>query len=159
MNRTMLLRLSALALFASLGACSTTAVRGNITDPDAVAKIKVGQSRMEDVSGLLGTPSQVGTFDDKVWYYIGQRTERIAFLAPEVTERRVVVVVFDDKGLVTAVKTNDDPNSGTDVETVDRKTPTAGRELTFMEQLLGNVGRFSTKKNATGVTRGTGGDM
>lgn len=153
MNRTMLFRLSALALFASLGACSTTAVRGNITDPEVVAQIKVGRSRMEDVSGLLGTPSQVGTFDDKVWYYIGQKTERIAFLAPEVTERRIVVVMFDDKGLVTAVRTSDDPNAGSDVETVERKTPTSGRELTFMEQLLGNVGRFSSKKNSTGVTR------
>jgi len=153
MNRTILSRLSALALFASLGACSTTAIRGNITDPDAVAQIKVGQTRAEDVSGLLGTPSQVGTFDDKVWYYIGQKTERFAFLAPEVTERRIVVVVFDDKGVVTAVRTSDDPNIGTDVETVDRKTPTTGRELTFMEQLLGNVGRFSSKKSTTGMTR------
>ena len=36
-----------------------------------------------------------------------------------------------------------DENAGTQVELVERTTPTAGRDLNFIEQMLGNVGRFS----------------
>ena len=35
-----------------------------------------------------------------------------------------------------------DKNSGRAFQVVDRKTPTRGKELTILEQLLGNVGRF-----------------
>lgn len=161
MNRTTTFRLSILlALGLSVGACSsisTVATRGNVADSDRVAEIKVGQSRMEDVSGLLGTPSQVGTFDQTVWYYIGQKTEKTAFLEPEVIDRRIVIVRFDPKGVVTNVKTFNGTDAGEAIDYVDRSTPTSGRELTFLEQLLGNVGRFATtKKGATGVMRNPG---
>ena len=39
---------------------------------------------------------------------------------------------------------------------VDRKTPTSGKELTVMDQLLGNVGRFSTPKQGVPGTVGRG---
>jgi outer membrane protein assembly factor BamE (lipoprotein component of BamABCDE complex) len=158
MNRTIVSRLSVLLALGFAAACSpVVATRGNIVDTDRVAQIKVGQSRMEDVSGLLGSPSQVGTFDDTVWYYIGQRTERTAFLEPEVVDRRVVVVHFDSKGVVSDVKAVDGMDTAQEVEIVDRSTPTRGREMTFFEQLLGNVGRFSTKQSGgTNVLRTPG---
>ncbi|WP_448203468.1 outer membrane protein assembly factor BamE [Azospirillum sp. sgz302134] len=140
---------SALCAIAFLGlavsACSPTmATRGNLTDADRLAEIKAGQTRREDVAGILGTPTSVGTFDPNVWYYIGQKTEKVAFFRPEVVERRVVIVHFDDAGVVSDVKQLDESN-GQDIEIVDRTTPTAGRELGFLEQMLGNVGRFSAK--------------
>jgi outer membrane protein assembly factor BamE (lipoprotein component of BamABCDE complex) len=61
-----------------------------------------------------------------------------------VLERRVVVVQFDDGGVVRDLKTLD-RSQGRDVEIVDRATPTHGREMSFLEQMIGNVGRFSAK--------------
>jgi outer membrane protein assembly factor BamE (lipoprotein component of BamABCDE complex) len=61
-----------------------------------------------------------------------------------VVERRVLIVRFDQAGVVREIKKLDETN-GQDVEMVDRSTPTAGREMTFFEQMLGNVGRFSAK--------------
>lgn len=140
---------SALCAFAFLGlavsACSpSVATRGNLTDPDRLAEIKAGETRRDDVAGILGTPTSVGTFDPNVWYYIGQKTEKIAFFQPSVLERRVVIVHFDDAGVVSEVKQLDESNAQ-DIEVVDRTTPTAGREMGFLEQMLGNVGRFSAK--------------
>jgi len=140
---------SALCAFAFLGlavsACSpSVATRGNLTDPDRLAEIKAGQTRRDDVAGILGTPTSVGTFDPNVWYYIGQKTEKIAFFQPTVLERRVVIVHFDDAGVVSEIKQLDESNAQ-DIEMVDRTTPTAGREMGFLEQMLGNVGRFSAK--------------
>lgn len=129
---------------AASGCTPITAQRGNLTDPERVAELQPGQSRRDDVAAVLGTPTSVGTFDPNVWYYIGQKTEKTAFFQPEVVERRVLIVRFDQAGVVREIKKLDETN-GQDVEMVDRSTPTAGREMTFLEQMLGNVGRFSAK--------------
>lgn len=126
-------------------ACApTVATRGNMTDPEAVAAIKTGSTTRAEVAGLLGTPTSMGTFDSKVWYYIGQTTEKTAFFKPDVKERRVVVVHFDDAGVVSDLKTLD-ASQGQDIEMVERTTPTHGRELGFLEQMIGNFGRFAAK--------------
>lgn len=146
MTRSTLPKLLALALVGiGASACSpAVATRGNIVDPDRLAEIQAGSSRREDVAVVLGTPTVVGTFDPNMWYYIGQKTEKTAFFQPEVVERRVVVVQFDDQGVVKSLNTLDKA-AGQDIDIVDRATPTHGRELTFLEQMLGNVGRFSAK--------------
>ena len=126
-------------------ACApTVATRGNMTDPEAVASIKTGTTTRAEVAGLLGTPTSMGTFDSNVWYYIGQTTEKTAFFMPDVKERRVVVVHFNDAGVVSDLKTLDASN-GQDIEMVERTTPTHGREMGFLEQMIGNFGRFGAK--------------
>jgi|TARA_R110002072_G_scaffold49863_19_gene135046 outer membrane protein assembly factor BamE (lipoprotein component of BamABCDE complex) len=136
---------SGLLLVALLGlsACEYQVnVRGNMLDPDDVAEVLPGVSNRGDVSELLGSPSTVSTFEDQTWYYIGQRTEQLAFLAPETTDRSVLVVKFDDAGLVetTRLYTVED---GKVITPNTRKTPTQGNELTIIQQLIGNLGRFT----------------
>jgi len=132
------------ALVLALAGCSPVVrTHGNRVDPERLAQVQVGVSRQSDVAALLGTPSAEGTFNPNEWYYISQRTEQTAFLAPDVTERQVVRVTFDPAtGTVMAVD-NIDPKTAMDVSPVGRTTPTAGHNLTFMEQVVGNVGRFS----------------
>src|SRR5690606_34120896 len=109
---------------------------GDITD------IRPGAQTKEGVLQALGTPSSRAPFDDNVWYYIGERNQQVAFFDPELIDRQVLVVRFDDTGFVesTEVLTKEDGNQ---VALVNRETPTAGHELTFLEQLLGNIGRFN----------------
>lgn len=124
-----------------LSACApTVANRGNLLDPDKLAEIKVGSSTREDVANKLGSPTQVGTFDENVWYYFGRHTEQYSFFDPEVIEQRAVEVRFDDSGVVTALN-NLNSADAEDVVPVDRRTPTYGHETTFVEQLIGNAGR------------------
>lgn len=144
-RRTLATPTALLLLGLAVTACSpVVATRGNMVEPERVKEIVQGTSRAEDVAAILGTPTHVGTFDNTRWYYIGQKTEKTAFFQPEVIERRILVVQFDPQGVVQEVKQMD-AAAGQEVEIVDRTTPTSGRELTFMEQLLGNVGRFGSK--------------
>lgn len=115
---------------------------GVMTRDSDLRRLEPGQSRKEDVAALLGGPSVVGTFDDNRWYYVGQRTERFAFLDPEVTEHKVVVVEFQDDGYLRRVRTLNE-NDRRDINPVDRETPTAGEEMTFLQQLFGNLGKFN----------------
>ncbi len=133
---------AAVALGAVVAGCSPTMEQhGNLLEDRRLEQIQVGQSTSQDVLEALGTPSSVATFDPRLWYYIGQRTEQVSFFAPEVVERRVVAVRFNDGGVVEEVRQLG-ADDAQDVEIVDRATPTLGRQMTVLEQLVGNIGRF-----------------
>lgn len=128
-----------------LGACEQTVnVRGNMPLDEDLARLSPGVHTRNDVARLLGSPSTVSAFQDSKWYYIGQKTTEFAFFAPEVLERKVVVVSFDESGTLAETEMFDLAD-GKDIDPVDRETPTEGRELTFFQQIFGNIGRFSGK--------------
>lgn len=133
----------------ALCACEPTyANRGNILDADKLAEIKVGLSTREDVATKLGTPTEVSTFDDKTWYYVGRQTRQYSFLDPEVIKQQAIEVHFDDKGTVTALKKLD-LSGARDVETAAGATPTYGRNDTLLRQLLGDVAHPSVAGQRT----------
>src|SRR3546814_15351443 len=68
------------------------------------AQIQPGVSTRDDVAVILGTPTTVSTFEDNIWYYIGQRTEKSAFWNPAIVDRRVLEVTFDDQGVVRTIQ-------------------------------------------------------
>lgn len=139
----------ALALAACTGRVDT---RGNMADPEAVSQITPGESTRGTVEDLLGSPTSLATFNDQTWYYIGRKTEKVAFFRPEVLEQQVVAIHFDAGGVVDDVKIYG-PEDAREVELVDRTTPTAGKELTLLQQLFGNLGRFNNEDGATGPAR------
>jgi len=123
------------------------ATHGNLPDPERLAEVVPGQITKGEVAEILGSPSSIAAFDEETWYYISERKETTAFLAPDVTDRKVVIIRFDDKGVVSAVDFLG-LEDGRKVELVERATPTAGNEMTILEQLLGNMGRFNKDPNA-----------
>jgi outer membrane protein assembly factor BamE (lipoprotein component of BamABCDE complex) len=135
--------LASVALALLMAACAgNVQVHGNMPDPELVAEIQPGDFGRREVAGLLGSPSTVSTFEDNKWYYVGQRISKFAFFKPKVLERNILVVSFDGNGLVEDTRTFTLAD-GRDIDPVDRVTPTEGRDLTIMQQLLGNIGRFS----------------
>jgi outer membrane protein assembly factor BamE (lipoprotein component of BamABCDE complex) len=139
-----------LMLGLTLASCTPTiSKRGNAIEEEQLQQITVGESSREDVAKVLGTPTQMATFDDKTWYYIGQRTEQEAFYDPELKEQKIVTVEFTPEGKVASVNQtgselakNIDPSSD--------KTPTYGKELSIVQQLLGNLGRPTVPKGKEG---------
>lgn len=128
-----------------VGCTPIIANRGNMLEEDRIAQVKPGTSSKNDVFEALGSPSIVSTFDDNTWYYVGQRTEREAFFVPQVTDRKIIAVQFDDTDHVKAVD-RVGLDQAVEVQPLEETTPAVGREITFMEQLLGNIGRPSSKK-------------
>ena len=143
-NRLPLVVVSMLALAACTANVST---HGHAVDSDQLAQIKPGVTSREEVSRLLGSPSTVGTFDQERWFYVSQRNEVMSFYKADITKQDVVAIDFDGNGVVSDVHTHGlelaqaiqpDPN----------KTRTLGNELTFVQQVLGNIGRFNTTPSA-----------
>lgn len=117
------------------------AIRGNLPRDEQLAKIQIGTQSRDEVAEILGTPSTLGTFDDKVWYYISRKTEKFAFFEEKVVDQKIVAIYFNEKNTVEAIQLYDE-NDLRKVEMVERTTPTAGKDLSVLDQLIGNLGRF-----------------
>ena len=94
-----------------------------------------------DVTRHLGSPTAIAPFDKNIWYYIGQETARKGILDPKITSERVVEVRFSQEGTVSRVDDIDTQREDFPIETA--RTPTHGNHLTFLQQMLGNLGRFN----------------
>jgi outer membrane protein assembly factor BamE (lipoprotein component of BamABCDE complex) len=140
--------LAALFLAGAVTGCSGVSdTRGNFPLAEVVDQIKPDQHTRREILSMLGSPSTRATFEkQEVWYYIGEKTETLAFFTPKVLERKILVIQFDKKGVVKDIRKLDASN-GKHISLVERITPTKGKELTVLQQILGNVGRFGKPKN------------
>ncbi len=128
---------------AQIAACTPRVqTHGNLLTQNKIAEVSPQTSLRADVERIWGPPSAVAPFDDKTWYYIGEVTSQSGIFAPEVQQRQVVQVSFDDTDAVTLVATLD-PKRAQEIDYVARRTPTAGREFTAFQQFVGNLGRFN----------------
>ena len=142
MNK-IVVRLAVMACLAPLAvACAPVVGKHGFQVIDVNPKdIVAGTDTKSTVLAQLGSPSAVSTFEDNVWYYISQTTERYTYNRPQVSQRNITAITFnegDDK--VTEVR-NLGLEDGQQIAMEQRETPTRGRQLTVLEQLLGNVGR------------------
>ncbi|WP_210011369.1 outer membrane protein assembly factor BamE [Neorhizobium galegae] len=112
-----------------------TMYNGYVVDQKSLELIPVGSSR-EQVLLTMGTPSTTATFDTEVFYYISQkRTRAVAFMKPKIVDQTVLAIYFDKDGVV-ARRANYTMQDGKVFDTISRTTPTGGRDLTFLQQLL-----------------------
>jgi outer membrane protein assembly factor BamE (lipoprotein component of BamABCDE complex) len=129
----------------SLGACAPiTSYSGfQAIDADPAKDVKVGGDTKSTVRGKLGSPSATSTFDPNIWFYMNQVKERVAFERPKVVARKVTAIAFDkDSEQVVAVN-NYTLKDGRVIAFNEHETPTLGRQLSILEQVLGTVGRGS----------------
>jgi outer membrane protein assembly factor BamE (lipoprotein component of BamABCDE complex) len=134
-------------------------LRGNRVDPESMKELTIGTSTKADVSAIIGSPTAHDTFDDNTWLYITEVTQqRIGRTLGEINQD-VVVLNFDDKGVLKSIDKLD-KDAGLPVTMVARTTASPGTEASFLQQLLGNIGRFnptgagSTTGSTSGLTAG-----
>jgi outer membrane protein assembly factor BamE (lipoprotein component of BamABCDE complex) len=125
--------------------------RGNKVDEAQLKELVPGTSTKADVTALIGSPTEKAMFDENTWLYITEVTRTRIGRTLGVLDQGVVVLNFDDKGVLTAKKTVTEDDA-VPVAVATRTTPSPGTEASFMQQLLGNIGKF----NPTG-TSGFGG--
>ncbi|MGK0267001.1 MAG: outer membrane protein assembly factor BamE (lipoprotein component of BamABCDE complex) [Maricaulis sp.] len=96
----------------------------------------------DTVMQRLGNPSTRGTFDENTWFYISATRESLAYLRPVTRDRRIVAIRFNEETGIVSDVVEYTLADGRMVDYVSRETPTRGRELSLLEQLLGNIGRL-----------------
>jgi outer membrane protein assembly factor BamE (lipoprotein component of BamABCDE complex) len=131
-------------------------LRGNRVDPESMKELTPGTSTKADVSAIIGSPTARDTFDDNTWLYISEVTQqRIGRTLGEL-QQNVVVLNFDDRGVLKSVNTLNEDDS-LPVTMIARTTASPGTEASFMQQLLGNIGRFNPTGASSANTGGSAG--
>lgn len=132
---------------------STT--RGNPVDGDALKQLVPGTTTTADATALLGSPTTHETFNDNAWVYISQITRPRVGRLPGVLEQRVVVLNFDQGGVLRKVNIYDKADAK-NVTMAPGSTPTPGASASVLQQLFGNIGRFNGGGGTTGGDTGGG---
>jgi outer membrane protein assembly factor BamE (lipoprotein component of BamABCDE complex) len=140
--------LAASAALLLLSACAEqVSTHGQILRTATVEDVKPGVATKRDVRAILGSPTSVAPFDTSVWYYISQVKVQEAFFKAETAQQQVLIMHFDGADVVDSIGVRGEEDSE-EILLVSRETPTAGHKLTFLEQLIGNVGRFTKEEGA-----------
>ena len=145
-----------LAFALASGACTPiTSYQGfQITDVRP-GDVKVGEDTRSSVLTKLGSPTATSTFDKNTWFYISQLRSQTSFYVPKTVSRNVVAIAFDpDTEQVKSVNTYTLAD-GRVIAYNSHETPTRGREMTALEQLIGSIGAGAVLPNDQNVTPGS----
>lgn len=143
--------LSIYLVSASLLACAPVVDnKGYVFNDKNLAQISKGSTNKEMVRTIMGGPSAVASVDAKIFYYISSRFETYTYRAPKEVDRRIVAIHFDESDVVNDIKAYG-LQDGNIVDFMKRETVTRGKKLTFLDQLFGNIGRFSSSPDGGGV--------
>jgi outer membrane protein assembly factor BamE (lipoprotein component of BamABCDE complex) len=134
-----LVGLAALSLLGAAACTPVNSYQGFQAIDHSPSEIKVGEDTRATVQSKLGSPTAVSTFDKNTWFYLAQTSESVGFYRPRVTRRDVTAIVFskgDDK--VSDIRSYT-LRDGRVIAYNTHETPTRGREMTVLEQLLGSI--------------------
>jgi outer membrane protein assembly factor BamE (lipoprotein component of BamABCDE complex) len=82
----------------------------------------------------------VSTFDPNVWFYVNQVNDTFGFYRPHIRNRMIVAISFDKASQkVSAVNTFSEKD-GHVIAYNSRETPTRGKQMSVLEQILGTIG-------------------
>ena len=141
--------MGALALPFTLAGCnsmSQTITHGYQLDEDSLSMVPEGSSR-EQVLLTLGTPSTTNTLsNEETFYYISQKKRRaVAFAQGRIVDQRVLAVYMGQNGTVKRIA-NYGLKDGRVFDFKRRVTPTGGKDITFLAQILNAAGTGTNGK-------------
>jgi outer membrane protein assembly factor BamE (lipoprotein component of BamABCDE complex) len=147
-------KMSLTVIALGLASCSPKVEnRGYVKQANWKDTVKVGQTTKQEVLDQLGSPSAKSSFGPETWYYVSSRKESVAFLKPEVVEQETADISFDGAGVVSSINIYNKDNAR-EIDLVKRTTPTEGHSMSFIDQALGNLGRFNKPGNSDSVVPG-----
>ena len=139
----------------ALSACASIKDhRGYLVDGPLLDSVQPGIDNQQSVERMLGRPSFISQFGRKDWYYISTNTRQAAFTRPKPHEQLLVKITFDDKGNVVEVQRSG-MEKVANISPDGDKTPTLGREHTFLEDLFGNIGQVGAAGGGPGGPNGS----
>ncbi|MBL0318191.1 MAG: outer membrane protein assembly factor BamE [Alphaproteobacteria bacterium] len=126
------------------GCLTTTTNRGYTLDEEALKQLSIGTTTKEEVLKTMGSPSTYNDYGDETWYYVSKEQQSVAFLKPKITKESVIAIHFNNDGTLTDVKHYSEKDMK-DIVAVQEHTPTYGKDLSIIQQFLGNIGRYNSR--------------
>lgn len=122
-----------------LAACAPQINRhGHVFTEVDLEQVQPGMSK-DQVKLSLGTPDTTSTIGGDAYYYIQSTSETRPMGKPKIVDRKIVAVYFDQSEQV-AQLANYGLKDGHVFDFLSKTTPSRGKEVTFLEQMFGNIG-------------------
>jgi outer membrane protein assembly factor BamE (lipoprotein component of BamABCDE complex) len=109
-----------------------------------LSAIVVGVATRSSVAGAIGVPSTSGLTTSDAIYYVSSKWRHYGAAAPKTVERQIVAIQFDSVGVVTNVSRYG-LDDGKVVVLSRRITEGGSGEISFIRQMMGNVGRMEAE--------------
>ena len=124
----------------SLSACQTTIETSGVflSDQDA-QNVRIGMT-LDELWALVGPPSYTSAIDADLIAYVGTRFEVRLLRKPKPVDRRILALDVSGGRVQSIVQF--DLQDGRQIFPDSNRTPTSGRTISVVEELLGNIGRF-----------------
>jgi outer membrane protein assembly factor BamE (lipoprotein component of BamABCDE complex) len=130
---------------------------GHVFKDVDMQQIQPGMSK-EQVQQAWGSPDTTSTIGGDAFYYISTTQKSYAFFKPWEIDRQVVAVYFDPKQSVQQVA-HYGLQDGIVVNYAKAETPARGKDMSVVEQILGNVSQrklFKDQRQGAGGVPGPG---
>lgn len=128
-----------LALIA-LGACTSQyRQHGYVPPEEELQQIIPGIDTRASVEDVIGVPTSAGVLRDSGYYYIETHIRHFAWKRPEVIDREVLAITFDEAGVVENLVTYG-LEDGKVVPLTRRVTKAGDGDIGFIRKLFGNIG-------------------
>lgn len=114
---------------------------GYVPSEDELSVIVVGVDSRATVDEVIGAPSAGGLLEGGDYYYVRSRVKHFGMMRPQVTERQVLAVSFDERDVVRNIE-RFDLSDGRVVPLTRRVTSSSVANKGFLRQLMGNIGNF-----------------
>jgi outer membrane protein assembly factor BamE (lipoprotein component of BamABCDE complex) len=113
--------------------------QGHQFQDEDLNQVREGMSK-EQVTLALGTPDTQSAAGGGAYYYISTTAvQPMAFLTPEVTDRRVVAIYFTNKDKVEKIA-NYGLKDGVVFDFIKRETPVYTRDQGMLKEIFRNIG-------------------
>ncbi len=124
------------------GACTATYKNHGYVPSEAdLAELVVGVDSRATVDDVIGAPSASGVLSGGDYYYIRSRFRTFGMFKPEVIERQVLAISFDQGDTIQNIE-RFSLADGNIVPLTRRVTDSSVVNNGFLRQLLGNIGNI-----------------
>lgn len=140
------------AVFLLVSGCAATFENhGYVPSDTDLGAVVVGVDTRDTVATSIGTPTATGVLKDSGYYYVRSRWKSFAYRAPQEIDRQVVAITFDKAGVVENIE-RFTLKDGRVFALSRRVTDSNIKGVTFLRQLMGNLGNFNAGQFVDGAS-------
>jgi outer membrane protein assembly factor BamE (lipoprotein component of BamABCDE complex) len=107
-----------------------------------IEHIKSKKLSDEQVADLIGSPTISSDVGGRVWYYVYNVTDKVAFFRPKLVDEEIIEIKFDQGGHFLSLKVYDS-SAIKAIGEIEETTPTHGTKSNPVQQIIRNIQKYS----------------
>ena len=115
---------------------------GYVPPAEDLQQLVPGVDTRAKVDDVIGAPTTAGLLSGGDYYYVRSRVNTYGMLRPEVVDRQVLAISFDNRDVVANIE-RFDLRDGRVVPLSRRVTDSSVEDKGFLRQMLGNIGNIN----------------